>query len=394
MPGQKRIRTEYRNIYYNTNTGRYDIKYNYKVYNALKQRNDYKSKWKYGILSIEEAKKELAFLKNGIHQSEGIGITIQGAYELWKNKACAQGFSKMTIVNTENYVKMLGEVISTDTKIEEITAEMYDEIFAKCRRKYRDETIKTLNATFRKLINLSYKKRLLSENPLGRMDNVKARKTEKIRIISSKEWKKIDQYFSGNKFAAINCRFMFNILYYTGIRIGECLALTWQDFEIFERSSKKDFTDDAESSIEYSVVDNEDDLQMMRLNINKTILRDGTLMNTTKNKKNRKIPLSPVVVKLFIREAKIRQNSKEDRIFDGTYNTYVSHLSTACKIINIPHCSCHSFRHTFISNLMRKGVPLPVIEKVSGDTQKTIFERYSHMFDDDDGLVLEALEDL
>ena len=42
MPGQKRIKTEYRNIYYNTNTGRYDVKYNYKIYNALKQKNDYK----------------------------------------------------------------------------------------------------------------------------------------------------------------------------------------------------------------------------------------------------------------------------------------------------------------------------------------------------------------
>ena len=55
-----------------------------------------------------------------------------------------------------------------------------------------------------------------------------------------------------------------------------------------------------------------------------------------------------------------------------------------CRKTGIPHCSCHSFRHTFISNLIRKGVPLPVIEKVSGDTQKTIFERYSHMFEDDD----------
>ena len=43
---------------------------------------------------------------------------------------------------------------------------------------------------------------------------------------------------------------------------------------------------------------------------------------------------------------------------------------------------------------MRKGVPLPVIEKVSGDTQKTIFDRYSHMFEDDEMLVIRALETL
>ena len=35
-----------------------------------------------------------------------------------------------------------------------------------------------------------------------------------------------------------------------------------------------------------------------------------------------------------------------------------------------------------------------MIEKVSGDTQKTIFDRYSHMFDDDEDLVLKALENL
>ena len=104
--------------------------------------------------------------------------------------------------------------------------------------------------------------------------------------------------------------------------------------------------------------------------------------------------MSPIVIKLYQKEAETWQRDKADRIFCGTYNTYVSYLTAACKKIEIPHCSCHSFRHTFISNLMRKGVPLPVIEKVSGDTQKTIFERYSHMFDDDDVLVLDALENL
>lgn len=51
----------------------------------------------------------------------------------------------------------------------------------------------------------------------------------------------------------------------------------------------------------------------------------------------------------------------------------------------------HMFRHTFISNLIRQNVPLPVIEKVSGDTQETIFKRYSHMFESDEVMVLVAI---
>lgn len=382
MAGQKRTKTEYRGIYYNETTGKYDIKFNYKSYNAAKQRNDYKSKWKYNVATIGEAKAELALMQSGKNRQEDRDITLQGAFELWKNKARAQDYSPATVVNTEQHIRMLSEFIPMDTAIQNITEDVYEDIFARCRSKYKDETIKTLNATLRKLINLAYKKRLLGENPLVRMDNVKTKKTEKVRVITTGEWKKIDSFFNSEKRKYKKLRFMVNILYYTGIRIGECLALTWDDFEEFVRSAEQN-EDGAEQS-----------KKGMRLSISKTILQDGTPKDTTKNKKNRKIPLSPEVVGLYTENYEIRAEERSDRIFTCTYNTYIWYLTMVCRKTGIPHCSCHSFRHTFISNLIRKGVPLPVIEKVSGDTQKTIFERYSHMFEDDEGLVLRALENL
>lgn len=383
MAGQKRTKTEYRGIYYNETTGKYDIKFNYKSYNAAKQRNDYKSKWKYNVATIGEAKAELALMQSGKNRQEDRDITLQGAFELWKNKARAQDYSPATVVNTEQHIRMLSEFIPMDTAIQNITEDVYEDIFARCRSKYKDETIKTLNATLRKLINLAYKKRLLGENPLVRMDNVKTKKTEKVRVITTGEWKKIDSFFNSEKKRKYKkLRFMVNILYYTGIRIGECLALTWDDFEEFVRSAEQN-----EGGAELSK-------KGMRLSISKTILQDGTPKDTTKNKKNRKIPLSPEVVGLYTENYEIRAEERSDRIFTCTYNTYIWYLTMVCRKTGIPHCSCHSFRHTFISNLIRKGVPLPVIEKVSGDTQKTIFERYSHMFEDDEGLVLRALENL
>ena len=318
----------------------------------------------------------------GKNRQEDRDITLQGAFELWKNKARAQDYSPATVVNTEQHIRMLSEFIPMDTAIQNITEDVYEDIFARCRSKYKDETIKTLNATLRKLINLAYKKRLLGENPLVRMDNVKTKKTEKVRVITTGEWKKIDSFFNSEKRKYKKLRFMVNILYYTGIRIGECLALTWDDFEEFVRSAEQN-----EGGAEQSK-------KGMRLSISKTILQDGTPKDTTKNKKNRKIPLSPEVVGLYTENYEIRAEERSDRIFTCTYNTYIWYLTMVCRKTGIPHCSCHSFRHTFISNLIRKGVPLPVIEKVSGDTQKTIFERYSHMFEDDEGLVLRALENL
>ena len=43
MAGLKRIKKEHRNIYYNTDTGKNDIKYNYKVYKMVKQKKRAKS---------------------------------------------------------------------------------------------------------------------------------------------------------------------------------------------------------------------------------------------------------------------------------------------------------------------------------------------------------------
>ena len=35
----KRVTTKYKNIYYNQNTKKYDVKYNYKIYDPLTRNN-------------------------------------------------------------------------------------------------------------------------------------------------------------------------------------------------------------------------------------------------------------------------------------------------------------------------------------------------------------------
>ncbi len=78
MAGQKRTKTEYRGIYYNETTGKYDIKFNYKSYNAAKQRNDYKSKWKYNVATIGEARTGADAERE--EQAGGQGYNITGGF--------------------------------------------------------------------------------------------------------------------------------------------------------------------------------------------------------------------------------------------------------------------------------------------------------------------------
>lgn len=82
----------------------------------------------------------------------------------------------------------------------------------------------------------------------------------------------------------------------------------------------------------------------------------------------------------------------EDRVFEFEHGSCITVLKRACRNVKIKEYNCHSFRHTYISNLIRQCVPISVIEQVSGDTQETILKRYSYMFEGDEEMVLAALE--
>lgn len=85
-----RKKTNYKSIYYNEGTKKYDVKYNYKEYDPILQKNKYKSQWVYNCLSLNEAKEALAKLQIGITKTEDKDITLASAFELWKNKAITQ----------------------------------------------------------------------------------------------------------------------------------------------------------------------------------------------------------------------------------------------------------------------------------------------------------------
>lgn len=402
MAGQKRRKTKYAGVYFNETTKKYDVKYNYKVYNPLTKKNDYKSKWIYNIATITEARSELSNLQANGFKSSDKDITLLGAFELWKVKAKGQDYSPVTIDNTSQHMNMIYQFLPADTKIKDISEDVYYKFCSDVRSHgYSDETIRSINATFRKLINLCYKRKLISENILNYADNIRTRSKEDYRTISKEEFDEIDKYFQNNSFWRLGVnnypkyRLLFNLLYFCGLRIGECIALTYNDFEEFSYYKKGEEKPLRIAPTTKSTSDKH--LQGMRVKITKAYVSDIKLTKDPKNFKKRTIPLSPYPERLFMRIRGTHlqnEGSLDDRIFPWTHGACDSALKKACNALDLPAYSCHEFRHTFISNLIRKGVPLPVIEKVSGDTQETILKRYSHMFETDEMMILNVLSEL
>ena len=402
MADKLRKKTKTNCVYLNTKTKKYDVKYNFKVYNPETKKNDYKAEWITGLETIEEAKKALAARRTEARKKEDTDITLEGAYKLWEIEAKAIPYSPVTIDNTKQHCKMIYQFLPKTTKIKDITENTYYKLASDCRQHgYSDETLRSINATFRKLINLCYRKRLINDNILDHSKNIKTKKKEDYRLIPKDDFDLIDNYFKNNSFVRLGVdnypiyRLLFNILYYTGARIGEVLALTYGDFEEFTYYKKGE---DKSIRLVPSSKDTEaKHLKGLRVKITKAYLTDFKITKDPKNVKHRKVPLTPAVERLYYKASEThRQNSGDvtDKVFKWGHSAVDQMLKKACRVQNIPAYHCHEFRHTFISTLISKGVPLPIIEKVSGDTQATIIERYSHLFEADEVMILNAMNDI
>ena len=401
----KRTTTKHKNIYYNESTRMYDVKYNYTEYDVATQKNRYKSKWVYSIPTISQAKSVLADLVSGGIKEKDAELTLDGAFELWKKSAAQRGLSQITVRNTTQHYHVIARYIPKETKLRNLTEDIYlDMMVAAKAEGYSEESLHSINATFRKLVNLSYKKGLLSTNFLDKSDNFKTRTKTEYRLVTQDEYEMLDAYFARGGFVRKGTdnfkeyRCLISILYYCGLRIGEALALTYNDIEVFDYHSKKDpqgiwvYVSERDTKQQH--------LRGKRLIINKSYATKTGQIKDTKNKKDRKVPITPAVDyrlghlnKSF--EYQTNPSARTQRMFPWTDGAVNQTLAKACERLGISsRISCHDFRHTFISNLICRGVPLPVIEKVSGDTQETILKRYSHMFEQDEKLVLDALSDL
>ncbi len=139
----------------------------------------------------------------------------------------------------------------------------------------------------------------------------------------------------------------------TGMRQGEILALRWAHV----------------------------DLDRGVINVRRSVW-EGT-EKRPKSKKPRDIPISAV------RDALIQhRHDRGPYVFcdaDGKQFTKQEcrrPLARALARAGLPHFGWHSFRHTFASHLVMKGVPLPAIQKLLGHSTITVTMRYAKVSED------------
>ena len=147
---------------------------------------------------------------------------------------------------------------------------------------------------------------------------------------------------------------------YTGLRIGELLALTWNDID-FDKSIL---------SVTKTCHDGNENGKHIRI------------IDTPKTENSRRqIPLSKTILKM-LKEMKKRSKC-EFVIADGDkpvfLRTYQRMFELLLKKLKLPHKGFHSLRHTFATRALECGMDVKSLSEILGHKNATItLNRYAH----------------
>ncbi len=200
-------------------------------------------------------------------------------------------------------------------------------------------------------------------NPMARVDPVKVR-TKKIEIFTFKEILHIYRAFrvikndSQCRSVKHDYRMLFTILLTTGMRIGELLALRWENVNLESRE----------------------------INIYHTVSKKNAIHDPKTPKGFRSIPLfyAPLVKKLYMAQNKGKVTNVTGYVFHTAsgkpiaYGQVLKHWDHVCKLSGVDK-TIHAFRHTFATVALAKGVPLLEVSRILGHAQtSTTVNMYGH----------------
>ncbi len=269
-----------------------------------------------------------------------------------KNKIKIRTYNKYKYLVDKFIIPMFGEYRINNIRKAEINKNIQE-----LNNKYSSSIVSSIISILKNSIDNAVKLGYINNNILEQLKKPKIIE-KNVECFSNEEQLKIVNYINNNKKIKL---YGIIIALYTGIRIGELLALEWKDVNL------KDNILLINKSVYYG----------KDLNNNYRRIIDTTKTYTS----NRIIPISNTLKKYLIT---IKQATNSIYVVSNneepiSTRSYQNTFSIILKKLNIQHRGFHSLRHTFATRALESGMDIKTLSEILGHKNATItLNRYAH----------------
>ena len=348
--------------YKDEKTGKWFAKFYYTNWQGIK-----KQKWKRGFATKKEA---LGFERDFLEQqSANPDMTFQNLYEIYMEDMAAR-LKQSTLLTKKAVLQTHILPFFGSKPINEIKASDVRRWQAKLMsspNNYSQTYLKKINTELNSIINYAKRFYDLNTNPCGKAGTIGKAKAEEMDYWTYDEYIAFREGVKDKPLSYI----CIEVLYWTGMREGELLALSPADI----------------------------DLDNKTISINRTYQRiEGkdvfTSPKTRKSKRNIPIPdflcqeLSDYIQSRYMLDA-------DERLFPVT-KSYLSHeMIRGCKNTGVKKIRIHDIRHSHASLLINQGCDaLMLADRLGHEKVSTTLNTYSHLFPHKQQELVHSLESL
>lgn len=225
----------------------------------------------------------------------------------------------------------------------------------------KETTINKINSRLIDVFNYAVKYFGLPSNPCIENIGKQKRDSDSIDFWTLEEYQTFIEHVSAPEY-----RIIFELLFYSGMRIGELLALTLSDID-FDKST---------------------------IRIEKTLPRGRDKATTPKTLNSfRSVPMPAEVMDHLHEYTKcIYDITNTNRLFFLEYQNIARYKNNICRLYGIRRIRLHDFRHSHVSLLINLDCDIISIADRIGDTPATVQSTYAHLYPEKKDAVVRKLD--
>ncbi|MDR4971653.1 site-specific integrase [Bacillus toyonensis] len=339
-------------------------KWEYRV--RYKELGKYKETSKGGFKTKKEA--QLAAAKVEEKLASGIGINISNLtfntymYE-WLDTYKKGTISEQTYKVYKKNIRLYILPAFGNIKLKDLTRVKYQKFINDLLKKLSKQTVLLINSTMHNALEIAVNElEILTKNPTNKI-SIKEHKVidnqKKIKCFDIDELESFLNYVL-NEQATFKYYSLFKFLSRTGLRIGECLSLQWNDIEFEKKQvyiNKTLITTQRNQSIKFGPPKNKSSIRTLTLDASTL-----ALLKTIKKEQ----------AKSTLKNGKYYKDY--NFVFTNEDNSCMLQASTlaflkkACKNGGFEYITLHGFRHTHAVHLLQSGANIKYVSERLGHT--------------------------